>query len=80
MAWTPITIGTNPSVNSTIWEFENTATGSDTYSDAKGTYSGGIRTFTFPNGNVQKTYVRCRKIGETIERGELSKDYYDAQV
>ena len=74
MAWQTV-LGAND-----IWEFETTATGSDTYSDANGAYSGGVRTYTFPNGNVQKTYARCRKIGETIERGELSKDYYDAQV
>ena len=56
MAWQTV-LGSND-----IWEFETTATGSDTYSDANGAYSGGVRTYTFPNGNVQKTYARCRKI------------------
>jgi hypothetical protein len=26
-----------------------------------------------------QVYIRCRKKGETKERGELSKTYYDAQ-
>ena len=26
-----------------------------------------------------KTYIICRKTGETKERGELSKTYYDNQ-
>lgn len=80
MAYQPIKYGNNVD---TEWEYENTATASDTYSDTVSSatsYSGGIRTFTFANGNVQKTYVKCRKNGETIERGEISKDYYDAQV
>jgi hypothetical protein len=77
MAWVTV-----PGSNS-IWEFENTATVSDTYPDsavgANVTISGGIRTFTFADGNVQEIYIRCRKTGETTERGELSKTYYDAQ-
>ena len=77
MAWVTV-----PWSNS-IWEFENTATVSDTYPDsadgANVTISGGIRTFTFADGNVQEIYIRCRKAGETTERGELSKTYYDAQ-
>jgi hypothetical protein len=78
MAWIPVKIGTSPAVDSTIWDYENTATGANTYSDANGTYSGGIRTYTSSNGNVQQTYVRCRKQVDNVERGELSKDYYDA--
>ena len=77
MAWVPITDSNNVP---TGWQYEDTATASNTYSDANGSYSGGIRTFTFPNGNVQKTYVRCRKTSDSIERGELSKDYYDAYI
>jgi len=77
MAWVTV-----PGSNS-IWEFENTATVSDTYPDsadgANVTISGGIRTFTLADGNVQEIYIRCRKAGETTERGELSKTYYDAQ-
>lgn len=78
MAWVTV-----PGSNS-IWEYDNAGTSS--YSDAPGTVSGGIRTFTHPNGNVQKTYVKVRKVGEDLtglaveDRGELSKDYYDAQV
>ena len=77
MAWVTV-----PGSNN-IWEFENTATISNTYPDsadgANATISGGIRTFTFADGNVQEIYIRCRKAGETTERGELSKTYYDAQ-
>ena len=73
MAWVTV-----PGLNG-IWEFENTATSADTYPEASGTYSGGIRTFTFADGNAQQIYVRCRKVGETKDRGELSKDYYDAR-
>ena len=46
--------------------------------NAPGSYSGGIRTFTSADGMVFKNYVRCRKKGTTVERGELSKDFYDA--
>jgi len=35
-------------------------------------------TFTRPP-HVTKTYIKCRKAGETALRGELSKDYYDNQ-
>jgi hypothetical protein len=63
-----------------IWEFDDAATAADTYVDANGTTTGGIRTFTPPGGNTQYTYVKCRKAGETTERGELSKNYYDARV
>ena len=74
MAWVDV-----PGSNS-VWEYENTATASNTYSDAPGTYSGGIRTYTKPGtSDTVKTYIRCRKTGETTERGELSKTYYDNQ-
>ena len=77
MAWVTV-----PGSNN-IWEFDNAATISDTYPDsadgANVTISGGIRTFTFADGNVQEIYIRCRKAGETKERGELSKTYYDNQ-
>ena len=73
MAWVVV-----PGSNG-VWEYENTATAADTYPDATGTYSGGVRTFTFADGNVQQIYARCRKAGETKERGELSKTYYDNQ-
>lgn len=62
-----------------IWEYDDAATDADTYPDANGTTSGGVRTFTFPDGGpTQETYIRCRKVGETTERGELSKTYYDS--
>ena len=61
------------------WQYEKTATAANTYADAPGTYSGGIRTYTTPGtGQVNKVYARTRKTGETIERGELSKDFLDA--
>lgn len=71
MAWVTV-----PGSNG-IWEYENTATASDTYPDANGTTANGVRSFTRPSGVTEQTYVRCRKAGETIERGELSKTYYD---
>ena len=77
MAWVTV-----PGSNN-IWEFDDVATINDTYPDsadgANATISGGIRTFTFADGNVQEIYIKCRKAGETTERGELSKTYYDAQ-
>ena len=71
MAWVSV-----PGSNG-IWQYDNAATASDTYSDANGTTSAGVRTFTPPGGNAQYTYVKVRKTGETIERGELSKNFYD---
>lgn len=64
-----------------IWQYENTATALDTYSSANGNVTNGIRSFTPPNGgNTQETYIKVRKTSETQERGELSKNYYDARV
>jgi len=139
--------------SNSVWQYDNAATASDTYSDAQGSVSGGIRTqtrtfagqdrfaenetevtgtiFTVDNvdslnvgdvvtgsdisgsvtvtgtdrfnrkvtlsseqtlgatqpcdltftrpPHVTKTYIKCRKAGETALRGELSKDYYDNQ-
>ena len=77
MAWVDV-----PGSNS-IWQYENTATISNTYKDsADGSnvaISGGVRTFTKPGGGTTQGYIRCRKKGETVERGELSKTFYDAQ-
>lgn len=75
MAWVVV-----PGSND-IWEYENEATASDTYPDANGTTAAGIRTF-IPSGGTatQYTYVKCRKAGEAVERGELSKNYYDARI
>lgn len=76
MAWVVV-----PGSNS-IWEYDNAANTSlsDTYNDANGTVTSGIRAFTPTGGNTQETYIRCRKAGETIVRGELSKNYYDARI
>jgi len=71
MAWVSV-----PGSNG-IWEYDNAATASDTYSDANGTTSAGVRTFTPSGGNAQYTYVKVRKTGETVERGELNKNFYD---
>ena len=73
MAWADVS-GSNNTL-----EYENAATAANTYPDAPGVYSGGIRTFTTPGtGQVNKLYARTRKKGTTVERGELSKDFYDA--
>ena len=73
---------TVPGSNS-IWQYDNAATASNTYSDsaagANSAISGGIRTYTKPGGGTVKVYARTRKKGETTERGELSKTYYDNQ-
>lgn len=76
MAWVTI-VGSNG-----IWQYDNAATISDTYSDsangANVSISGGVRTYIKPvSGVVEKTYIKTRKVGETKERGELSKTFYD---
>ena len=78
MAW--ITITKSVVTGFTGWAYENTATAANTYSEANGSYSGGIRTFTTPGASPnQETYVRCRMVADSVERGELSKTYWDAQ-
>lgn len=77
MAWVTV-----PGSNS-IWEYDNAATVSDTYPDsadgANSTISGGIRTYTYPSDSrTVETYIKTRKAGETKERGELSKTFYDS--
>ena len=63
-----------------IWAYENTAAAAQTYTDAPGTYSGGIRSFNPPGSTpAQETYVRCRMVADSVERGELSKTFWDAQ-
>lgn len=85
MAWVAV-----PGSNS-IWEYDNAptlgtlASGAEVHPDdqyyrANGTVTAGVRVYNKPGGGTQSTYVRCRKVGETIVRGELSKDYYDGQV
>ena len=74
MAWVNIAKTGN------IWAYENGATATHTYTDAPGTYSGGIRSFDPPGATpVQATYVRCRMVADSVERGELSKTFWDAQ-
>jgi len=77
MAWVTV-----PGSNS-IWEYENTATAANTYPDsadgANSTVSGGIRTYTKPGtSDTVQVYMRTRKAGETTERGELSKTFFDS--
>jgi hypothetical protein len=79
MAWVTV-----PGSNN-LWQYDNAATVSDTYPDsadgANSTISGGIRTYTAPGtGKVTEVYIKTRMTGETVERGELSKTYYDGQV
>jgi|TARA_B110000971_G_C19959694_1_gene477376 hypothetical protein len=78
MAWVDV-----PNSNN-IWEYDNAATVSATYSDsaagANSTVASGIRTYTKPGtSDTVQTYIKTRKKGTTVERGELSKTYYDAQ-
>ena len=74
MAWVNIAKTGN------IWAYENGATAAHTYTDAPGSYSGGIRTFDPPRATpAQATYVRCRMVADSVERGELSKTFWDAQ-
>ena len=78
MAW--ITIAKSVVTGFTGWAYENTATAAQTYTDASGTYSGGIRSFNPPGPTpAQETYVRCRRLLDNVERGELSKTFYDAR-
>ena len=78
MAW--VTIAKSVVTGFTGWAYEDTATAANTYSEANGSYSGGIRTFNPPGPTPeQKTYVRCRRLLYNVERGELSKTYYDAR-
>ena len=78
MAW--ITIAKSVVTGFTGWAYENTATAAHTYTDAPGTYSNGIRSFNPPGATpVQETYVRCRMVIDSVERGELSKTFWDAQ-
>ena len=82
MAWT-VVLGSSQdgSAGNEIWQYENGATAAHTYTDAPGTYSGGIRSFDPPGATpVQKTYARCRMVVDDIERGELSKTFYDGRI
>jgi hypothetical protein len=78
MAWVDVT-GSN-----SVWQYENSATAANTYSDsgagANSVFSGGVRTYTKPGtSDTVAVYARTRKKGTTVERGELSKTYYDNQ-
>jgi hypothetical protein len=69
--------------SSSVWQYDNAATASNTYADsadgANSVIASGVRTYTKPGGGTVATYIRCRKKGTTVERGELSKTYYDSQ-
>ena len=79
MAW--ITIAKSVVTGFTGWAYENGATAAHTYTDAPGSYSGGIRSFNPPGPTpAQETYVRCRRLLDNVERGELSKTFYDARA
>ena len=76
MAWVDV-----PNSGS-IWQYENSATITHTYKDsadgANSVISGCIRTYTKPGtSDTVQVYIRTRKKGETKERGELSKTYFD---
>ena len=78
MAWVTVTGSNN------IWEYDNAATIADTYPDSadgvNSVLASGVRTYTKPGTtDTVQVYIRCRKLGETKERGELSKTYYDNQ-
>jgi len=77
MAWVDV-----PGSNS-IWQYENTATAANTYPDsadgANSVIASGVRTYTKPGGGTVATYIRCRTKADSVERGELSKTYYDGQ-
>src|SRR5210317_2554378 len=66
-----------------IWEYENTAVVTDTYKEsadgASMSISNGIRTFTKPGtSDTVANYMKCRTVSDSVERGELSKAFYDA--
>ena len=66
-----------------VWEYDNAATISDTYADsadgANSVIASGIRTYTKPGtSDTVQGYIKTRKAGETTERGELSKTFYDS--
>ena len=66
------------------WEYDNTATEADTYPGstrgANITISNGVKTYIKPvSGTAEEVYISTRKMGETKNRGELSKTFYDAQ-
>lgn len=77
MAWNAI-------ANSGGWEYDDAATGADTYPDTPGTISAGIRTYTTLGGATRQTYIKCRKLHTNgVESyyaiGELDKTYLDAK-
>ena len=56
MAW--VTIAKTVVTGFTGWAYENTATAAHTYSNANGSYSGGIRTFNTPGASPnQETFA-----------------------
>ena len=62
-----------------VWAYDDAATTANTYpasmhlSRANGSDASGIRTFNPPGPTpAQETYVRCRRLLDNVERGELS--------
>ena len=64
--------------SATHLEYENTATGADTYSDANGTYAAGIRSYTPTGGVLQETYARTRKAIDATGRLHIEEITFTA--
>ena len=85
MAWTVVLGSSQDGSNGNeIWAYDNTATTANTYpasmhlSRANGSDASGIRTFDPPGATpAQATYVRCRMVVDSVERGELSWNYFE---
>ena len=82
MAWVNIAKTGN------TWQYDDAATTANTYpasmhlSRANGSDASGIRTFDPPGATpAQLTYIKCRKVGETVASlyGELSITFWDSQ-
>lgn len=64
--------------NDSNWEYDNAPADPGIGSPLRDLWllqTNGIRT----DSGGHKVYVSCRKVGETIERGELSKTYIDSR-
>lgn len=66
-------------IPNTDWEYDNTATAADTYSDTPGTIAAGIRTYTTRGGATRQTYIKCRKVTNNgyVAVGEIDKTFND---
>lgn len=102
MAWVPVpgsngiweygnapTLGTLANADAKVQD-DATQGPTDDYYRANGTVTAGIRSFTPPGGNLQETYVKCRKVlpvGQVYTNSnangpwsELNKNYYDGKI